>query len=108
MLDGRDSLIPSRNLGEDSQDFGDFRKADILFCECGRGWLVCYLLWGFLAVTLPVAQFMVSKNAAASPTQQGLWLGQAAPGAMTLGQTHMEGPNICHSRDPGQAGLPSP
>lgn len=32
MLDGRDDRgVPSRNLGEDSQDFGDFRKADILF-----------------------------------------------------------------------------
>ena len=42
----------------------------------------CHLLWGFLAITLPVAQLTVSKNVAVSPIQQGLWLGQAAPAAM--------------------------
>lgn len=31
-LDGRDNRgVPSRNLGGDSQDFGDFRKANVLF-----------------------------------------------------------------------------
>ena len=32
MLVGRDNRgVPSRNLGKNSQEFGDFRKANILF-----------------------------------------------------------------------------
>lgn len=69
----------------------------------------CYLLWGFLAVTLPVAQFMVSKNAAASPIQQGLWLGQAAPGAMDA-QTDPDGrtKHLSLQRSRSSLELPSP
>ena len=69
----------------------------------------CHLLWGFLAVILPVAQFMVSKNAAASPIQQGLWLGQAAPGAVDA-RTDPDGrtKHLSLQRSRSSPELPSP
>lgn len=54
---------------------------------------------GFLAFTLPVAQFPVSKIVAVS----FMHLTRTAAGSGSTRGRGQSDPNICHSRDPGQA-----